>query len=47
MVSAMKTPRGPKPAGTASHHASGISHSQKTNRLMTVGVHVSPAPLND
>ena len=26
--------------------ASGISNSQKTNRLMIVGVHVSPAPLN-
>ena len=46
-VSAMNTPRGPKPACTASHHASGISHSQKTPRLMSVGVHVSPAPLND
>jgi hypothetical protein len=45
-VSAMDTPRAPNPACVDSHHAAGISKSQKTNRLMIVGVHVSPAPLN-
>src|SRR5262245_20882323 len=35
-VSAMNTPRGPKPAFTDSTQASGISHNQKTNRLISV-----------
>ena len=44
--SLMNTPRAPKPARDESHHASGISQIQNTKRLMTVGVQVSPAPLN-
>src|SRR5712692_4790804 len=46
MVIARNTPLGPKPAGLASRYASGISQSQKQNRLIIVGVNVSPAPLN-
>lgn len=44
---ATNTPSGPKFAHRASIHASGISHSQKQNRFSSVGVQVSPAPLND
>ena len=40
------TPQGPSPTTVASHHARGISQSQKQNRLTHVGVQVSPAPLN-
>ena len=44
---AKKTPCGPRRNWCASKYASGSSKSQKTPRLMSVGVHVSPAPLND
>ena len=47
IVTARNTPRGPNLKVTASTYASGSSHNQKTNRLMIVGVQVSPAPLND
>ena len=43
----MNTPFGPKPSGFASSHATGNSSSQKQNRLISVGVRVSPAPLKD
>ena len=39
------TPDGPKPQTCDSRYAIGSSHSQKQNRLMMVGVKVSPAPL--
>src|SRR5687768_6875015 len=44
-VIAMNTPDGPMSNTIASTYANGISHSQKTRRLIHVGVHVSPAPL--
>src|SRR5262249_50221131 len=47
IASAAGTPRAPRLVRNASAHASGISHTQKMNTLMSVGVHVSPAPLND
>ena len=40
-------PGGPKPSVRASTYAIGISPSQQQKMLITVGVHVSPAPLND
>ena len=43
---AMNTPKGPKSKCFANSHASGICINQKPNRLITVGVRVSPAPLN-
>ena len=46
-MTARATPRGPKAAWRASQYARGTSHSQKHARLIHVGVHVSPAPLND
>src|SRR5579862_645114 len=46
-VSAMNTPVGPNFAGTARKYANGISNTHSTPRLIQVGVHVSPAPLND
>ena len=47
IVTAQATPWGPKLNCRASSQASGISHSQKQNRLSHVGVHVSPAPLKE
>lgn len=38
---------GPRPVRVARSQASGISVSQNTPRLIQVGVHVPPAPLND
>lgn len=46
-LTALKTPVGPKPRGCASAHARGISPIQRQIRLMSVGVRVSPAPLDD
>ena len=40
-------PAGPKPSGRARTYAIGISPSQQQKMAITVGVHVSPAPLND
>jgi hypothetical protein len=37
----------PRASSVCSDNASGISHNQKTPRLMRVGVHVLPVPLND
>src|SRR4029450_1783938 len=42
-----KTPVAPKPSRWASAYATGSSHSQKQKTLITVGVSVSPAPLNE
>src|SRR2546430_17153879 len=47
IVTAHATPWGPMPNRRASTHASGISHSQKQNKLSQVGVQVSPAPLKE
>src|SRR5438105_2857445 len=47
IVTAHATPCGPRRKCRASSQASGTSHSQKQNRLSHVGVHVSPAPLNE
>src|SRR5688572_28473490 len=46
-VIAQNTPAGPIRARVLRNHARGISKSQNTNRFKYVGVHVSPAPLND
>src|SRR5207302_1973328 len=46
-VIAMNTPNAPSPVWCDSTHASGISNTQNTNRLIHVGVRVSPAPLNE
>ncbi len=46
IATAQNTPLGPNPSGNASAHASGICSAQFVPRLITVGVHVSPAPLN-
>ena len=46
-ATAMKTPAGPCPTPCARNHANGSSKSQKQPKLMTVGVHGSPAPLKD
>src|SRR6185503_869742 len=46
-VIAQNTPSGPAPVWWASHQATGSSNSQNTITLSHVGVHVSPAPLND
>ncbi len=43
----MNTPCGPICQWIASSHATGIWNTQKQNRLIHVGVQVSPAPLND
>ncbi len=45
-ATAMKTPVGPNPAGWDSAQASGISQSHRQTMLTSVGVRVSPAPLN-
>ena len=45
-VTARNTPRYPTPNFAAINHATGISNTQNTARLIFVGVHVSPAPLN-
>src|SRR6187401_2639589 len=46
-VIATNAPRCPRVVRDDSSHASGISNSQKTHRLIQVGVQVSPAPLNE
>lgn len=43
---AMNTPVAPMENVLESNHASGIWKNQKPNKLMIVGVRVSPAPLN-
>ncbi len=47
IITASATPRGPSASWRASPYARGTYHSQKHPRLIQVGVHVSPAPLND
>ena len=47
IIIAQNTPAGPRPRRSASAYASGSSQHQKQPRLMNVGVHASPAPLND
>ena len=46
-ASATKTPVASSPPACDSTHARGSSSTQNTSRLIHVGVHVSPAPLND
>src|SRR5438876_7734151 len=44
---AQNAPCGPTPKIRESTYANGISNTQKQRRLRSVGVSVSPAPLND
>ncbi len=43
---AIKTPSGPMLKVLDNNQANGIWKNQKPNKLITVGVFVSPAPLN-
>jgi len=47
IVIAQNTPSGPQPKRFASKYASGISNNQNTKKFRYVGVHASPAPLNE